>query len=155
MAALGLLGLLAAVPAWAEMGSDDYVRPGPAMPESVRVAPPAVAEPEPSPPPREPPADRRSPAERLVDERCGTCHGAALYARTKRTRLGWELAVARMRLVNGARIAAQERAVIVGHLTERHGAPAARAVAEWAAALGSLAALVLLGRWTWRRRGRS
>lgn len=134
------------------MGAEEYVRPGPRIPESARIAPPPAA-PEPPPQPRAPPVDRRSPAQRLVDTRCGACHSAELYACTGRSRLGWELVVVRMRLVNGARLAPGERAVIVHHLTEHHGAPLARVVAEGAAAVALLGAAAGAGLWR-RRRGR-
>ncbi|GIX28692.1 MAG: hypothetical protein KatS3mg123_2573 [Burkholderiales bacterium] len=153
-----VLALLSAAPAHGELSPDDYVAPG-----AAASSPPPAAAPEqpfPAPPqPAEPPVpaapdDARPYPQRLTEERCGRCHSVERYARTPRTRLGWEWTVARMQLVNGAVLAPDERPVIVRYLSETYGAPPARAAAEWAA-IALIAALPAVWWLLRRRRSRS
>lgn len=88
---------------------------------------------------------------RLVESRCGACHGPEALRDQRYTRLGWWSVLLRMEYVNGARFDAGERSVIVGHLAVSQPAGGIRAAAEWSAALAVVGLLVAAG-WRLRRR---
>jgi hypothetical protein len=131
--ALIICALAASWPARAELSSDDYANPVVIVPRSAPAIHPAPA---PPPPPEPEPAeteqtDLRPLPVRLTEQRCASCHSAAQYAQTGRTRLSWELAVLRMQVMNGAQVPFAERQLIVSHLAGTYPASTARAFVEW------------------------
>ena len=90
---------------------------------------------------------------RLVESRCGACHGPEALRDHRYTRLGWWSVLLRMEYVNGARFEAGERGVIVAHLADSQSAGSIRAAAEWGAALAAVGLLAVAG-WRLRRRRR-
>jgi mono/diheme cytochrome c family protein len=56
--------------------------------------------------------------ERLVEARCGACHGATQIAQAAYGAWGWWFTVQRMRWINGAQIDADEIEPIVGYLSQ-------------------------------------
>lgn len=73
----------------------------------------------------------RPPGVRLVESRCGTCHGADSLREARYGRLGWWAVLARMEVVNGARFGPGERRIIVAHLAETQAAGLAQEALEW------------------------
>jgi cytochrome c5 len=90
---------------------------------------------------------------RLVERRCGPCHEGSFIAAQRYGRPGWWATVLRMEWFNGARFEADERSVIVEHLTTTQGAGPARTAIEWA--LPGLAIALPLGAWLALRRKRA
>lgn len=138
----------------AELSSEDYAGQAVIVPRAA-PAPAPVPEDQSAPEPGPPAVKRknlRPLSVRLTEHRCASCHSAAQYAQTGRTRLGWELAVLRMQLMNGAQVPLAERRTIVSHLAETHPAPTARALVEWLALGGTVAGTIALYVLT-RRRG--
>jgi hypothetical protein len=88
---------------------------------------------------------------RLVETRCGACHGADYLRDHRYGWLGWWSVLLRMEYVNGARFEAGERRVIVAHLASSLPATSTRAGFEWTAA-AALPALLLAVAWVLRRR---
>ena len=90
---------------------------------------------------------------RLVERRCGPCHEGTFIAARRYGRPGWWATVLRMEWFNGARFEADERSVIVAHLTMTQGAGPVRTAIEWA--LPPLAIALPLGAWLALRRMRA
>lgn len=86
--------------------------------------------------------------EQLVEARCLSCHDAGQIELSRLGTPGWTITVLRMEWLNGARLEPGERAVIIGHLADRH---PDRNRMEWALVLVAAAA-VGLGGWLWRRK---
>jgi hypothetical protein len=82
---------------------------------------------------------------RLVESRCGVCHGPDYLHERRYGWLGWWSVVLRMQYVNGARFEAGERRVIVTHLARSQPAGSLLQVLEWAAACAALALLLAAG----------
>jgi hypothetical protein len=93
----------------------------------------------------------RPPGVRLVEARCGACHGADYLRDHRYGWLGWWSVLLRMEYINGARFEPGERRVIVAHLASSLPATSTRAGLEWTAAAAVLA-LLLAGAWRLRRR---
>lgn len=70
-------------------------------------------------------------AERVLLERCTSCHGPDRWAAQARTRLGWWWVVLRMQYLNGAIIAPGERSVIVEELVRNGPASPWLQAAQW------------------------
>ncbi len=89
--------------------------------------------------------------ERLVEARCLSCHDVGQIDRTRLGTPGWTITVIRMEWLNGARMEPGERAVIVGHLSDRH---PDRSLVEWAFVVtaGAVMVAIGLGAWGWRRK---
>lgn len=89
--------------------------------------------------------------ERLVEARCLSCHDVGQIDRTSLGTPGWTITVIRMEWLNGARLEPGERAVIVGHLSDRH---PDRTLMEWAFVVtaGGVMVALGLGVWLWRRK---
>jgi len=83
----------------------------------------------------------RPPGERLLDERCSSCHTLGVLQGLKQGPLGWRWTVERMRWWHGARLQAGEASTITQHLLRTQPAGRGRVALESAAALG--AALLL------------
>ncbi|MCM2287639.1 MAG: hypothetical protein NDI67_01320 [Sulfuritalea sp.] len=77
---------------------------------------------------------------RLTQTRCTTCHTEDNYINQRHNRLGWELVILRMQLLNGAELDRGERGIIVDHLAQTRSATAHDALLE---SLQQLAALLL------------
>lgn len=82
---------------------------------------------------------------RLLRTRCTACHAADNYMNQRHNRIGWELVVLRMRVLNEASLGAGERSVIAAQLAESY---AATGRAAWVEALQQLA-VALLPVWLW------
>lgn len=80
---------------------------------------------------------------RLVEARCGACHGPEYLRNHRYGWLGWWSVLLRMEYFNGARFEPGERRVIVAHLARTRSATTAKVAAEWLAA-GTTGALLLL-----------
>lgn len=72
-----------------------------------------------------------STAEKLLNERCGSCHarlpegGLSRVHESRRTPEGWDMTIARMMFLHGVPISAEERGILVKHLADTQGmAPA-------------------------------
>lgn len=63
---------------------------------------------------------RRPPGERLLRERCSSCHALAVMNGAGRGAIGWRFTVARMRWWHGAKLGPGESAVIAEHLRLTH-----------------------------------
>jgi len=90
----------------------------------------------------------RPVGEQLVEARCLSCHDVGQIDLTRLGAPGWTITVLRMEWLNGARLEPGERAVIIGHLADRH---PDRTLMEWALVLVAAVA-VGLGGWLWRRK---
>lgn len=88
---------------------------------------------------------------RLIESRCGVCHGPEFLRQHRYGWLGWWAVLLRMQYVNGASFEAGERRVIVAHLAANHSAGALRTALEWAAA-ATVLGLALIAGWRLRRR---
>jgi len=77
---------------------------------------------------------------RLTRTRCTACHAADNFENRRHNRIGWELAVLRMQILNEAPIGAGERSVIAAQLAEAY--PASGSTA-WVEALQQLAVALL------------
>jgi hypothetical protein len=88
---------------------------------------------------------------RLLESRCATCHEPGYFEQRRYSRLGWEVVILRMQLLNAAELAAGERAIIAAHLAAERPASAAR-VALDALVVSSPIALLALAVFVWRRR---
>jgi mono/diheme cytochrome c family protein len=89
--------------------------------------------------------------ERLVEARCGTCHGPDYLRDHRYGRLGWWSVLLRMEYINGARFEGGERGVIVDRLVATQPATGARLALEWAAAVAAPLLAIAVG-WRLRRR---
>lgn len=89
--------------------------------------------------------------ERLVEERCLTCHDAGQIDRTALGAPGWTVTVLRMEWLNGARLEPGERRVIVQYLAASH---PKRNRAEWLGLMWGFFVIAALGfgALVWRRR---
>lgn len=92
-------------------------------------------------------------AERLLHERCTSCHGSDAWSARARTRLGWWWVVVRMQYLNGARIAPGERSAIVDELARISAASRWLEAVQWLA-LGAAAAVLAALPFRRRRRRR-
>jgi hypothetical protein len=70
---------------------------------------------------------------KLVEARCGTCHAPEFIQGHTDSYLGWWLIAMRMELLNGARLQAGERHVIVAHLATTQPSGALRSAVQWSA----------------------
>lgn len=97
----------------------------------------------------------RPPGERLLEARCGPCHGPDQLRARRYGRLGWWAVLARMQWLNGARFDSGERRAIVAYLVATQRAGWKREALEWAiaAAIPTLS-LAALGWYRLRRAGR-
>ena len=82
---------------------------------------------------------------RLMRTRCTACHTADNFENQRHNRIGWELVVLRMQVLNEAALGPRERSVIAAQLAEFY---PARGSAAWTEALQQLA-VVLLPVWLW------
>jgi len=82
---------------------------------------------------------------RLMRTRCTACHTADNFVNQRHNRIGWELVVLRMQILNEAALGPGERSVIAAQLTESYPATGR---AAWAEALQQLA-VALLPVWLW------
>jgi hypothetical protein len=83
---------------------------------------------------------------RLVDSRCGVCHGPEYLRDRRYGRLGWWTVLLRMEYFNGARFEPDERRVIVEHLARTHSAGRMREWFEWVAAAAVVTLVIAAGR---------
>ena len=93
-------------------------------------------------------------AVRLLERRCTVCHEPAYFEDREYTRLGWELVILRMQLLNGAELGAGERSIIAAHLAEERPASMVRVFFDVAIALSPIA-IMALSAFGWRRWRRS
>ena len=86
---------------------------------------------------------------RLMRTRCTACHTADNFVNQRHNRIGWELVVLRMQVLNEAPLGSGERGVIAAQLAESYPASGR---AAWVEALQQLAAALLpFGLWlTWK-----
>ncbi len=77
---------------------------------------------------------------RLTRTRCTACHSADNFVNQRHNRIGWELVVLRMQVLNEAPIGPGERSVIAAQLAESY--PASGSTA-WVEALQQLAVALL------------
>jgi hypothetical protein len=77
---------------------------------------------------------------RLTRTRCTVCHAADNYMNQRHNRIGWELVVLRMQVLNDAQLGPGERSVIAAQLTESYPASGS---AAWVEALQQLAVALL------------
>lgn len=77
---------------------------------------------------------------RLTQARCTSCHTEDNYINQRHNRLGWELVILRMQLLNDAELGAGERGIIADHLALISSATGHDALLE---SLQQLAALLL------------
>lgn len=87
---------------------------------------------------------------RLTYTRCTGCHTAESFETRAYSRIGWELIILRMRVLNKARLEPGERGQIAGYLAEAHPASMARAAGEIIIGVILLALPFILGRWVSR-----
>ncbi len=84
-------------------------------------------------------------AVRLMRTRCTACHATDNFVNQRHNRIGWELVVLRMQVLNEAALGAGERGVIAAQLAESYPASGR---AAWVEALQQLAvALLPFGFW--------
>jgi hypothetical protein len=82
---------------------------------------------------------------RLMRTRCTACHASDNFVNQRHNRIGWELVVLRMQVLNEAALGAGERSVIAAQLAESYPATGR---AAWVEALQQLAvALLPFGFW--------
>jgi multidrug efflux pump subunit AcrA (membrane-fusion protein) len=82
---------------------------------------------------------------RLTQVRCTTCHTEDNYINQRHNRVGWELVILRMQLLNEAVLAAGERGLIADHLAQTRPATGHDALLE---SLQQLVTLLLpVGLW--------
>jgi hypothetical protein len=82
---------------------------------------------------------------RLTQARCTTCHTEDNYINQRHNRVGWELVILRMQLLNDAELDAGERGLIADHLAQTRPATSHDALLE---SLQQLATLLLpVGLW--------
>lgn len=77
---------------------------------------------------------------RLIRTRCTVCHAADNFKNQRHNRIGWELVILRMQVLNDAPINPGERSVIAAKLAESY--PATESAA-WVEALQQLAVALL------------
>lgn len=82
---------------------------------------------------------------RLTRTRCTACHAADNFVNQRHNRIGWELVVLRMQVLNEAALGPGERSVIAAQLAESYPASGS---AAWMEALQQLA-VALLPVWLW------
>jgi hypothetical protein len=82
---------------------------------------------------------------RLMRTRCTACHVADNFVNQQHNRIGWELVILRMQILNDAPLADGERSVIAAQLAETYPATGS---AAWAEALQQLA-IALFPVWFW------
>lgn len=82
---------------------------------------------------------------RLTRTRCTACHAADKFENQRHNRIGWELVVLRMQVLNDARLGPGERDVIAAQLAESYPASGS---AAWREALQQFV-LALLPVWFW------
>ncbi len=94
-------------------------------------------------------AARRPIGERLTAQRCGACHALDSLSRIRHTLPGWQLVIARMRLMHGADIPFAEARIIASHLAAQQAAQGAQRMVELLALSTPL--WLMAGGWWWRR----
>lgn len=77
---------------------------------------------------------------RLMRTRCTACHAADNFVNQRHNRIGWELVVLRMQVLNEAALGPGERSVIAAQLAESYPASGS---AAWMEALQQLAVALL------------
>lgn len=82
---------------------------------------------------------------RLTQTRCTLCHVAQNYESQRHNRLGWEIVILRMQVLNDAPLGPGERSVIAAQLAQAYPASGREA---WMEALQQLA-VALLPLWLW------
>jgi hypothetical protein len=82
---------------------------------------------------------------RLMRTRCTACHAADNFVNQRHNRIGWELVVLRMQVLNEAALGSGERSVIAAQLAESYPASGS---AAWVEALQQLV-VALLPVWLW------
>jgi hypothetical protein len=92
-------------------------------------------------------------AVRLLEGRCTGCHERAYFEDRGYSRVGWELVILRMQLLNGAQLATGERSAIATYLAQRRPASLQRVLLDVTFALSPVVAVILgvLGWRRWRR----
>lgn len=94
----------------------------------------------------------------LLEQRCGSCHRAALVQQAVRGELGWRWTVERMRWWHGARLEVGEAAALSAYLASMHGSDDAGRCETWglcSLGLALLAWLVLISVRRWRHQRRA
>lgn len=81
---------------------------------------------------------------RLTQARCTTCHTEDNYINQQHNRLGWELVILRMQLLNDAELYAGERGIIADHLAQISPATGRDALLEPLQQLAALLAAAVL-----------
>jgi hypothetical protein len=82
---------------------------------------------------------------RLMGTRCTACHVVDNFVNQRHNRIGWELVILRMQVLNEAALGTGERSVIAAQLAESYPASGS---AAWVEALQQLAVALLPG-WFW------
>lgn len=99
---------------------------------------------------------RRPVGAQLLDQRCSSCHSAALVQQADRGELGWRWTVERMRWWHGAELQAGEATVLAAFLARTQGTDEARRQENrWILGLGLMVNGLLawmVGRWWYRNR---
>jgi len=90
------------------------------------------------------------PAAQLTEQRCTLCHGDYFYTGLRKTRLGWEITVWRMRISYDTQIQPGEHRKITAYLSRTYPASLGWRLLLWLPVL-ALAVAVFL-RWRFRRR---
>jgi hypothetical protein len=89
-------------------------------------------------------------AAQLTEQRCTLCHGDYFYNGLRKTRLGWEITVWRMRISYDTQIQPGEHRKITAYLSRTYPASLGWRLLLWLPVL-ALAAGILM-RWRFRRR---
>lgn len=95
---------------------------------------------------------RRPYPQRLLEDRCGTCHRLDVVGGVAHTAPGWLFVIARMRWWNGAPLSVPEAFVLTRHLAAHYPAQIWKAATEYLIIL--MPPIILAVRWGYRRRTR-